>query len=234
MVRNLHPSCDSQEIGKELEENGFKIIEVTQKLKKITKNNKEECIRLPLYMLTFHNSEDINRIFGIQYLNHMKVKIEAMRSNKLIPQCKKCQRYGHTHKFCKRNPTCVKCAENHLTAECTKPRNTPAKCTNCSEAHPANYRGCIVAKELQKRRNNAIKTKRAASQPKIFTSNKVKTDVSFAQITQNSPVEHVPSTSKSEPSMMKMLQDMMKMLDQVNDRLDKIESRNTGAIPKKK
>jgi hypothetical protein len=27
------------------------------------------------------------------------------------------------------------------------------KCVNCGEGHPANYRGCIVAKELQKIKN---------------------------------------------------------------------------------
>lgn len=70
----------------------FKVKEVVQKLKKTSINNKIEFIRLPLYMLVFDASEDINKIYNIQYINHMKVIIEAIRHNKLIPQCKRCQR----------------------------------------------------------------------------------------------------------------------------------------------
>ena len=232
MARNLHPSCDVKAITEELTQNGFKILSVVQKLKKIGKNNEDnQFLRLPLYMLTFEHSEDINKIFAIRYLNHMKVKIEAIRTNKLIAQCKKCQRYGHTQKFCNHSPTCVRCAGNHLTADCTKPRNTPAKCVNCNEAHPANYRGYTIAKELQKRRNEATKSKKTIGQPKTFTSNMVKADVPFSKILQN---KQEKATHDQEPSMILMMQNIMKTLEQVNQRLDNLEAKNTGAIPKRK
>ena len=113
--------------------------------------------RLPLFILTFHKDEGINKIYNIQYICRMKIKIEALKSSKLIVQCKKCQRYGHTQNFCKRDPKCVKCAGDHLTVDCTKPKKLQnPKCANCGESHPASYRGCVIAKELQKGRNKIL------------------------------------------------------------------------------
>ena len=36
-------------------------------------------------------------------------------------------------------PSCVKCSGQHNTSNCTKPRDTPAK---CGGPHPASYKGC--------------------------------------------------------------------------------------------
>lgn len=133
-------------------------------------------------MLTLSNDEDIKTVFGIEYLYHMKVKIEAIRSSKLIPQCKKCQRYGHTQKFCAREPKCVKYADYHLTVNCRRPVDAKPGCSNCGKGHPANYRGCEVAKELQKGRDMTTKTKL----PRQFTSTRTSGAMSYAQATQGS------------------------------------------------
>ena len=53
-----------------------------------------------------------------------------------------------------------------------KTENTPAKCANCAESHPASYRGCLVAKELQKRREEQKQKNKEISKPKNFTSKK--------------------------------------------------------------
>jgi hypothetical protein len=76
-----------------------------------------------------------------------------MKGSKLIAQCKKCQAFGHTQKFCSKEQRCVKCAGRHVTSDCQKSKTQLPKCVNCGEGHPANYRGCVVAKELQKIRN---------------------------------------------------------------------------------
>jgi hypothetical protein len=38
--------------------------------------------------------------------------------------------------------------------KCQKPEQNYPKCVNCGEAHPPNFRGCVVAKELQKNQNS--------------------------------------------------------------------------------
>ena len=58
----------------------------------------------------------------------MKVKIEALRTSKLISRCKKCQRFEHTQKLCGDNPRYVKCASNHLIFICNKAQNAKPQC----------------------------------------------------------------------------------------------------------
>lgn len=50
---------------------------------------------------------------------------------------------------------CVKCAQAHKTSDCPKKdRNTPATCALCNGAHPANYKGCEVYKEILARKSD--------------------------------------------------------------------------------
>jgi hypothetical protein len=83
------------------------------------------------------------------------MKSPPYRKPTLLPQCKNCQSWEHTKSYCHKEPRCVKFAGKHTTVICTKPKDTPPKCYNCGENHPANYRGCVVAKELQALRNKA-------------------------------------------------------------------------------
>lgn len=106
-------------------------------------------VPLPMFMLTFEHDENIKKIYEIKDILGMKVEIHAIRKSKLVPQCKNCQKYGHTHKYCSSNPRCVRCAGNHHTKDCMRKKDEPAKCANCNEKHPANYRGCLVAKQIQ-------------------------------------------------------------------------------------
>lgn len=62
---------------------------------------------------------------------------------------------GLRSNYCNKPPRCVKCAGKHSSTECTVEIPYP-KCCNCDEQHPASYRGCVVAKELQKLRNQKI------------------------------------------------------------------------------
>lgn len=107
-----------------------------------------------MFMVSFDPEEDMKKIYNITKLLNTIVKIEPIKASKLIPQCKNCQAYGHTKNYCSKSPRCVKCAGKHPTHECSKTEIEQPKCCNCGEPHPASYRGCLVAKELQKMRNN--------------------------------------------------------------------------------
>jgi hypothetical protein len=87
-----------------------------------------------------NNNKDIYEVTAIQ---NKIVHIEPPRSTKPhIPQCVRCQQYGHTRKYCNKPFNCVKCGGPHNSATCTKPRDSPAKCGLCGGPHPANYKGC--------------------------------------------------------------------------------------------
>jgi len=112
-----------------------------------------------MFILTFSADENTNKIYEITSILGSKVEIQPLRKSKLIPQCKQCQAYGHTQWYCNKDPRCINCAGKHHTKECRKPKEAQPKCVHCGEAHPANYRGCGVATELQKIKTRNMKAK---------------------------------------------------------------------------
>ena len=75
--------------------------------------------------------------------------MEPPRHKKDIPQCIRCQQYGHTKNYCNRTPACVKCAKNHHTIHCPSTGKIEVKCYNCNGKHPASHKGCEARKQLQ-------------------------------------------------------------------------------------
>ena len=64
-------------------------------------------------------------------------------------RCYKCQKFGHTAKFCKKQqPVCPVCSEEHQYEECTN-KDRP-KCANCTGTHSASYRKCTKYIEVKK------------------------------------------------------------------------------------
>uniref|UniRef100_A0A2S2R8S1 Nucleic-acid-binding protein n=1 Tax=Sipha flava TaxID=143950 RepID=A0A2S2R8S1_9HEMI len=153
VIRNIHPSTDINEIKKELTELSFAVKQVTNVLHKTTK------LPLPLFFVDLEKSEKSLEIFQLPSLLYTKIKVEEPYKPRMISQCQNCQDYGHTRSYCGYPPRCVRCGNSHLTSDCTKPRDSPAKCALCSGSHPTNYRGCNVFKELQRRKKPNNKSK---------------------------------------------------------------------------
>lgn len=147
VAKGLSHTWTPEDVEDYLRGMNYKIENVTPKLS--WKDKKP----LNMFILSFSNNENINNIAKIKYILQQSVEIVPLKGTKLIAQCKNCQEFGHTRNFCGKNPRCVKCAGDHLTAECIKPKESTPKCVNCDGEHPASYRGCIIAKELQKIRN---------------------------------------------------------------------------------
>ena len=254
MAKNLHHECNTNKIADDLRRQGFKIIRAVNKLKWKTKEP------LNMFMLEFENKENIDKIFQIKNILGIAVTIEAIKNSRLIPQCKNCQAYGHTRHYCAMQARCVKCAGKHPTNECTKPANQKPKCIHCGEPHPANYRGCKVAKELQKIRLN--RSKKTSLPPHVNNeqakanknankngkeiqnkkSSEVNTNVTYAQATKDTKRgnENVPNNQQystieaSLQMIMKKLSDQEKAFKRVEERLTVLEYGNKGAIPKSK
>jgi hypothetical protein len=84
-------------------------------------------------------------------LLNAKVIFEPPHKKKEIVQCKRCQQYGHTRTYCRHPFRCVKCGKNHESTSCVKQITTPPTCALCEGDHPANYKGCTVYKNLQRK-----------------------------------------------------------------------------------
>jgi len=209
-----------------------------------------------MFMLTFSSDENTNKIYGITSILGSKVEIQPLRKSKLIPQCKQCQAYGHTQSYCSKDPRCVKCAGKHHTRDCRKPTEAKPKCVHCGEAHPASYRGCTVAIELQKIKNQKMKAKRT-SLPQLQTAKTPGQTQNDAQIKNlnylprpenNAKTYAQAVTNYSKQSEMQendeVKQTLQRILDKLNkqeallttfdERIRKLEYSARGAIPKTK
>lgn len=143
VIRHIHHSVPTDDIKEEIEKLGFKVRNVTNVLKRSTKDP------LNLFFVDLEPADSNKKIFEVQYLMHMKISVEPPRKINSAAQCTRCQNYGHTKTYCTRPYSCVKCGGDHSSISCTKDRNTPATCALCQGSHPANYKGCTVYKDLQ-------------------------------------------------------------------------------------
>ncbi|KAI4476641.1 hypothetical protein M0804_013420 [Polistes exclamans] len=91
---------------------GHKIRSIPNKIKFETKQP------LPLFLIEVAPQDNNKSIYEIKTLLRTIVKVEPPRTKREIPQCIGCQAYGHTKNNYNRDPACVKCAKNHLTALC--------------------------------------------------------------------------------------------------------------------
>ena len=142
VLRNIHHSVDLDELKCELLNHGHEVTNISNIRHRITKNP------LSLFFIDIKQKQNNKEIYNINRLMNSIVKFEPPLVKKEIVQCKRCQRYGHTQKYCNHNFRCVKCAGSHPTDQCTKSPETPAKCIHCQGEHNANYQGCLAYKTL--------------------------------------------------------------------------------------
>lgn len=135
VLRGLYHEVDVEEIKDEL-----KTHDVLAKEIYIMKGTK-----FPSFMVVTTSATTLKNLEqNVKFLDHTVVRWERHNNNKKIIQCHRCQMWGHATSNCRASPRCLKCAMEHLTNQCTKSREEPAKCVNCAEAHPANSVACPV------------------------------------------------------------------------------------------
>ena len=74
------------------------------------------------------------------------------KSTNDLVQWYRCQEYVHTKTYCRKSVNCVKCGLGHLATNCTKDNNSEPRSVNYLQNHPASYKGCIVYKQLIKKK----------------------------------------------------------------------------------
>jgi len=136
VLKYLHHTTEVEDIRQEL----FALGHVVRNINVHHRLTKEPLNRFFIGLEPATNNKDIYNIMAIQ---NKIIHIEPPRTNKKhIPQCVRCQQYGHTRTYCNKTYTCVKCGGSHNSKDCNKRRDTPVKCASCGGNHPANYKGC--------------------------------------------------------------------------------------------
>lgn len=152
VMKGLHASTDIDRFKVELEKLGHSVVNISNIKHRVNKS------ALPMFYVELKQKENNKEVYKIDKIMNSIIQFEAPHTKREIPQCAKCQRYGHTKNFCNKPPRCVKCTGNHSTTECSrKAKDQEVKCVNCGENHPANYRGCLVHKQLQQRLYPALR-----------------------------------------------------------------------------
>lgn len=88
-------------------------------------------------------------------LDGLRIPVRLYRPLEMF--CEKCQRTGHTKKYCTNQPKCAKCEGDHLTSACTS-TEPPKVCVLCKTEHVNHSRAaCPKMKEADERKLNKAK-----------------------------------------------------------------------------
>lgn len=239
VLKNLHPSTDVTELSAEIQALGHEVTHIWNIKQNITKKS------LPMFYVYLKPKENNKEIYNIRSLMYSSVKFEPPHVKRDIPQCMKCQRYGHTKNFCNKSPRCVKCTGSHLTENCArKERNQEVKCVNCNGDHPANYRGCIVHKQLLQRLYPALREKNIPPLPqRMPPTRQVQRELSFAQMVSGSTQQGEQSqphlfTNTQQPNHSKISQqsddmaELRTMMKQIMEQMGTMLSLLTTLVSK--
>lgn len=89
-----------------------------------------------MYYVDLKPGPDNKLIYNTKYLLNCRITFEVPRSNRKLPQCATCQRYGHIPRFYFRKPRYVKCAEEHSMVCCLrKSRSENVKYVQYNDNH---------------------------------------------------------------------------------------------------
>ena len=160
VLRYLHPSTPVEEIKQELVQLNFIPRTITNVKDRSTK------VPLALFFVDLEPNTKNKDIFNLRNLGPFQIKVEEPYKKLDIPQCQRCQAFGHTKQYCNHAPRCVKCAGPHLWKDCKKARETPAICALCNGDHPASFRGCETYKTLQRKMRTAGNNPQRLYQPR--------------------------------------------------------------------
>jgi len=123
VLKYLHHSTEIEDIRQELLQQGHVVRNIVNIRHRITKEP------LNLFFLDLEPAPNNKEVHNLTAIQNKLIYIEPPRTNKNhIPQCACCQQYGHTCSNCNRPYACVICGDQHNSKDCTKTRDTPAKC----------------------------------------------------------------------------------------------------------
>jgi len=201
------------------------------------KENQKVRIEYPLFAIEINQKDNNKEVFNITRLVHCKVRVEAPKKARTIPQCTNCQQLGHTKSFCSRESRCVKCASNHHSTSCTKAPKTTPTCALCQESgHTANYKGCPVyqskIKSLASTKTTTVQRLQEDKLRRYPISRE--SDISYAQVAKSATkvTNEIMTTSNkigistnetSSNDILTLLKQIQNTLAQLTSRVENLE-----------
>ncbi|XP_066903797.1 uncharacterized protein [Halyomorpha halys] len=215
---------------------GYKMI---RRLTKTLPNGQREEIDL-IQRITEHYVK-ITDIRKLDAIDHVRFRVSPFKEDGCPVQCRRCQQYGHTMRYCHRRVVCPRCSQQHELAQC--PMTGPIKCTVCNkEVHMATARDCPTRVDIMERRAKKNDPIPPPVQPvtsrRRQPSRNVQSGVAFAELLGGSPANQqqqptaqpVPVTIASNNPVIEQLcarmDQMMGMVTTLLDMISKILARH--------
>lgn len=133
IIKGLDINIDIEDIKNDITDKGYDVIECYRLKNSRNQKTSHVKILLPKTQDSFYNE---------RHICYMPVTIEAQRHSTVPPQCKNCQKFGHSMVNCNASPRCHKCAGSHYHLNCPNKNNNTLKCANCNGPHAANHSKC--------------------------------------------------------------------------------------------
>lgn len=236
VLKGLHFTTDVDDIKKELSDLGHKVRNIANIKSRVTKQP------LSMFFVDLEPNTNNKEVFNIEHINNAIVAVEPPNKVTEILQCYRCQSFGHSKTYCRKQFKCVKCGLDHATSDCTKEKTTPPQCVNCLQNHTASYKGCKIYQELlQKRFTNGQNTIVNNTRRQLFVENRQQSEArandqffmgtehgpSYSQVLQSNNVSQIENNSlllKIESLINKqveMTNNLMKMMNLIIEKLCK-------------
>ncbi|KAL1115782.1 hypothetical protein AAG570_006072 [Ranatra chinensis] len=149
VIHGLAEGFSAEEVEEELKATLPAVVRVVQ----MEKREGGKKRKIPVFIVTTKQEVTINDLKGVGDISLHTFRVEKYRSGDTPPQCFRCQRYGHTSRYCNLKEVCVKCSGNHHTKDCKE--GAQVKCANCQKAHVASYRQCETRIAFLEKRSSA-------------------------------------------------------------------------------
>ena len=217
LCRGLFYKTDVDEIKSYIERMVPNTVDTVSKF--TTDYSRKHSFDTGLFLVTLKPGRKINELTSLKCILNQIVSWEKPKSHSKVPQCWRCQQWGHFSKNCTRPFSCMKCEEKHLPGQCTLVRADDILpfCVNCKEkGHTSNYRGCPAYKKyisLRKKPEQSAKLRKISASNNVAKavcfSNAVNASKSFASLfrTQDEvPLRERPKSSALIQEFMKIAQ----------------------------
>lgn len=145
VIRGLSNQHAPQEIQRELE-TMHRSVKIMSLNRMNTRFSTTRGVASNLFTVQVTSGTLAKDISSIKLIFNYVVSITPFKQTG-VPQCKRCQRFGHISLNCNLEWRCVKCGRSHGIGSCQVPsgsENGPEglSCANCGGPHVASFRGC--------------------------------------------------------------------------------------------
>jgi len=143
VIKGLHHTTDQTEIREELLKHGHTVRDLHNP---IGKKSKEP---LGIFFVNLEPASNNTDIYKLKRICRSVITVESPLKFNDVPQCFRCQGFGHTQRYCFLEFRCVKCGGLHDSRACEKKEDEKACCLHCQADHPASFKGCPAYKKAK-------------------------------------------------------------------------------------